>query len=217
MEKDLNLQILSLDSVTSTQEYLKKLLSSKKITPPYAITADIQTHGIGSRNNGWKGLDGNLFVSFALRLDSLPKDLKLESASIYFSYILKETLEEFGSKVWLKWPNDFYIDTKKIGGMITNIVGKDIVCGFGLNLKNAPDGFGVIDVNIDKNILLKKYFRNLEKKVLWKQVFSKYQLEFHLNQNFYTHIQNEKIKISEATLENDGSLCINGERIYSLR
>ncbi len=211
------MQILSLKTVPSTQEYLKELLKKKEVTAPYAVTSDIQTRGIGSRNNEWKGLEGNIFVSFVLKVDSLPVDLKMESASIYFSYILKETLEEFGSKVWLKWPNDFYIDRLKIGGMITNLVGENIICGFGLNLNNAPEGFGRLDVKLDKFSLLNTYFINLEKKVLWKQVFSKYKLEFDRNRNFFTHMKNKKINLSEARLENDGSLNINGERMYSLR
>ena len=211
------MQILFFDSLPSTQEYLKELLRENRVAAPVAVTCDTQTQGVGSRNNEWTGLEGNIFVSFVLELSSLPNDLKIESASIYFSYILKETLEGFNSKVWLKWPNDFYIESVKIGGMITNIVGKDIVCGFGLNLDNAPEGFGVLDVKIDKEILLQNYFINLEKKVLWKQVFSKYKLEFDRNRFFFTHVKNKKINLNEATLENDGSLSINGERMYSLR
>jgi len=155
------LQILSHKTLPSTQEYLKELLQTKKFSSPIAVTCDIQTQGIGSRDNKWDGLEGNLFVSFSLSLETLPKDLKIESASIYFAYILKVTLEELGSKVWLKWPNDFYIDSFKIGGMITNIIGKDIICGFGLNLVKAPNGFSMLDIKLEKTFFLKKYFENL--------------------------------------------------------
>lgn len=57
--------------------------------------------------------NGNLFFSFVLKRNDLPSDLQIQSASIYFSYILKEVLALEGSKIWLKWPNDFYIDNKK--------------------------------------------------------------------------------------------------------
>jgi len=211
------LQILSHKTLPSTQEYLKELLQTKKFSSPIAVTCDIQTQGIGSRDNKWDGLEGNLFVSFSLSLETLPKDLKIESASIYFAYILKVTLEELGSKVWLKWPNDFYIDSFKIGGMITNIIGKDIICGFGLNLVKAPNGFSMLDIKLEKTFFLKKYFENLEKRVLWKQVFSNYKLEFERSKSFFTHVKNKKINLNEATLQNDGSLSINGERMYSLR
>jgi BirA family biotin operon repressor/biotin-[acetyl-CoA-carboxylase] ligase len=211
------LTILSLKEVDSTQTYLKNLLKNKTVLSPCAVVSDLQTNGIGSRDNSWMGLAGNLFLSFSIELKELPVDLKLESASIYFAYILKETLTELGSQIWLKWPNDFYLDRKKVGGMITTVVENSLLCGIGLNLKVAPEDFAVLDIEVERALLLKNYFKNIEKKVLWKQVFSKYKLEFHLNQNFSTHRKNKTIQLNEATLEDDGSLSIHGERIYSLR
>lgn len=211
------MQILYLESVDSTQKYLKELIINKKISAPYAVVADSQTAGVGSRENSWSGVKDNLFLSFAISLQQLPKDLKLESASIYFSYILKETLEEFGSEVWLKWPNDFYIKDQKIGGMITNVVYESIVCGVGLNIAEAPESFEKLDVDLKREELIERYFTNLEKKSSWKQVFSKYKLEFYRNQNFYTHCKSLRISLEGASLESDGSVVVNGERIYSLR
>jgi BirA family biotin operon repressor/biotin-[acetyl-CoA-carboxylase] ligase len=211
------LQILSLDSVDSTQKYLKELMLEDKISPPCAVMANFQTAGVGSRENSWNGVRGNLFLSFALALEDLPKDLKLESASIYFSFILKETLEDFGSALWLKWPNDFYINNKKVGGMITNLVKNSLLCGVGLNMAKAPNNFTKLDVDLHRDELIKRYFLNIEKKSSWKQVFSKYELEFYKNQKFYTHSKSLKISLENASLQSDGSVVINGERIYSLR
>lgn len=211
------MQIIFYESLPSTQVYLKELLKTKKVNAPIAITCNTQTQGIGSRENIWLGYEGNLFVSFALPLTELPQDLKLESASIYFAYLLKETLAGMGSKIWVKWPNDFYLEEQKIGGLITSLVKENIVCGFGLNLLYAPHGFGVLDIKIDKKKLLNNYFSYLIKKVSWKQVFSKYELEFHSNKIFSAHIKNKKIYLKDAILESDGSLSINGERMYSLR
>jgi BirA family biotin operon repressor/biotin-[acetyl-CoA-carboxylase] ligase len=217
MGKGLVLQIIYLDTIDSTQKYLKEKIAEKKLTPPIAITADYQTNGIGSRENLWESKPGNLFFSFAIAIENLPKDLKLESASIYFSYVLKEILAENGSKVWLKWPNDFYLNEKKIGGTITHIVNSTIICGIGLNLTISPKNHSSLDIIIEKKKLLEDYFLNIEKKVLWKQVFSKYKLEFYKSLDFFTHINNIKFSLSNAILNDDGSLEINGERIYSLR
>lgn len=211
------MQISYLDSVGSTQNYLKDLIRNKSVKLPYAVTADMQTDGIGSRGNSWEGMSGNLFLSFAIPLKSLPSDLKLESSSIYFAYILKDTLKELNSKVWLKWPNDFYIDDIKIGGMITNIVKDAIICGVGLNLLIAPKGFGVLDISVSKKNLIEKYFKNIENFFSWKQVFSKYELEFYRNQKFFTHSNSLRISLGEAKLQSDGSIINNGERIFSLR
>jgi len=211
------LTITYLESVDSTQIYLKNILKDRKILLPHAIIANQQTDGLGSRENSWVGLDGNLFLSFAISLSELPKDLKFESASIYFAYILKETLSELGSSVWLKWPNDFYLDNCKIGGMITNIIDDVLVCGVGLNLVNAPNGFTTLDIKISKIKLLKQYFEKIEKKLSWKQVFSKYKLEFYKNQNVFTHFNGFKIPLDGVELQKDGSILHNGERIYSRR
>ena len=158
------MKILYLKTVNSTQTYLKELIREKKIDIPYAVVSNIQTDGVGSRGNTWTGIDGNLFLSFAYSINDLPDDLALESSSIYFAYILKETLEEFGSKVWLKWPNDFYLDNLKIGGMITNITRETLICGVGLNILTAPESFDKLDINVNKEDLLNKYFKKLENK-----------------------------------------------------
>ncbi|MCW8838711.1 MAG: biotin--[acetyl-CoA-carboxylase] ligase [Thiovulaceae bacterium] len=211
------MKITYLESVDSTQTYLKSLIKNSSVELPHAISAELQTGGIGSRNNSWTGYKGNLFLSFAIKLNDLPKDLKLESASIYFAYILKETLKYENSQVWLKWPNDFYIGDKKIGGMITNIVSDALVCGVGINLVDAPENFDKLDINISKEKLLNNYFKNIENLISWKQIFSKYKLEFYRNRNFFTHNTNYKISLSDAELQDDGSIIINDERIYSLR
>jgi len=211
------LKILYLESVDSTQTYLKNLLKEKNTTLPLAVTSKVQTAGIGSRNNSWIGMAGNLFLSFAIDLSDLPKDLPIESSSIYFAYLLKETLSELNSQVWLKWPNDFYIEKLKIGGMIINLVGTTLICGVGINLVNSPKEFISLDIKISKEKLLQLFFLKIEQKTQWKQIFSKYQLEFHKNKEFFSHNNNLKISLKDAILQNDGSIIIDGERIYSLR
>ena len=201
----------------STQLYLKEQLRQKKLQPPVAVVADMQTNGVGSRENEWVSQDGNLFLSFAIELQHLPQDLKIESVSIYYAYLLKELLSDLGSKVILKWPNDFYLNNKKIGGMITNIQENVLICGVGLNLLSSPKEFNRLDITINREYLITSYFKKIEKKVLWKQVFSKYKLEFENNKKFMTHYNGMKISLESSVLEDDGSLNVNGERIYSRR
>lgn len=217
MEKGSLLKIHFLESVDSTQTYLKERVRLGNIEIPAAVVAELQTQGIGSRGNSWSGLKGNLFFSFVLPIASLPKDLKLESSSIYFSFLLKEVLADLSSDVWLKWPNDFYIEEKKVGGAITHIVGENIICGIGLNLQKAPEDFGILDISLEKKDLLDKYFKKIKKNISWKQVFSKYELEFDKSKKFFTHNKDGVISLKEATLQSDGSIISDGERIFSIR
>ncbi len=211
------MQIYWFDELDSTQVYLKEQLKSGKLSSPVAIVAEKQSAGIGSRGNEWIGLEGNLFFSFAIPRCELPDDLALESSSIYFSYLLKECLAEENSRLWLKWPNDFYLDDTKIGGTITFLRDDDLLCGIGLNLLKSPQGFAHLDIKIDKKELLNKFFKKIKKKSSWKQVFSKYEVEFTLSKTYNTHYENNKISLENASLNKDGSLNVNGQRIYSLR
>ena len=211
------MKIIYLDTIDSTQRYLKDLLKSKELTSPVAVVANEQSNGEGSRGNSWIGKDGNLFLSFSIPIKDLPADLKLESSSIYFSYLLKQVLEDHGSKVWLKWPNDFYIDHYKIGGTITNLVKDDLVCGIGLNLVSSPGGFSKLDIDITRENILKAYFEYLKKSIRWKHIFSKYKLEFHKSKNYFAHSEDIKVSLSNASLQDDGSIVSDGQRIFSLR
>lgn len=211
------MRILWLDSVDSTQRYLIEALKRGELHAPVCVVAKMQTGGRGSRGNSWEGLPGNLFFSFALLREQLPDDLKLESSSIYFTYLLKETLEEMGSKLWLKWPNDFYKEHNKIGGAITNLYKGSLVCGIGMNIKNAPEGFGTLDIDIKQGPLLEIYFEKLAKKISWKHIFSKYRLEFDKSRTYFTHHSDLKVSLDKAILLEDGSIECEGQRIFSLR
>lgn len=205
------------ESLDSTQRYLLDTLKEGTLFPPVCVGVDMQTKGQGSRGNQWIGEKGNLFISVAIDRSMLPKDLRLESSSIYFAFLMKELITSLGSKVWLKWPNDFYLEEKKIGGVITNLVGNTLVCGIGVNLNSAPNNFGKIDVAASPYELTKAYGDLFENLPTWKQIFSKYKIEFENSREFFTHNNNEKVALKNAVLLEDGSLECDGQRIFSLR
>jgi len=211
------LKILYFSELDSTQKYLVENLKNQKLEAPIAVVAKKQSAGYGSRGNNWISDEGNLFFSFAVKVSELPSDLKLESTSIYMSYLLKEVFESSGSKIWLKWPNDFYLQDKKVGGTITNVVKNCVVCGIGVNLKSSSEEFASMDVKLEIESILKKYFHNLALKRSWKQVFSNFKVEFEKSKHYSTHYKDEKIEIGLSTLNDDGSLMYKDERIYSLR
>jgi len=217
------LEILYLKSVDSTHTYLKNYIKNNNYAKPFCVTTQYQTQGIGSRDNSWNGVEGNLFFSFVIDKEMLPSDLPIQSSSIYFSFILKELLVEHGSNVWLKWPNDFYINDKKIGGTITNLSNDLLYCGIGLNLNFVEKQFGFLDVQIDIKDVLEEYFRRIEEEVLWKHIFSKYSIEFTKSKEYTTTIDNQnnskskKSSLKNATLNSDGSINIENKKVFSLR
>ncbi len=201
----------------STQKYLLEKIRHTELSAPVAVIAAEQYQGIGSRENSWSGGEGNFFASFAVDLSDLPKDLPLSSASIYFAFIMKQTLEEEGEEVWLKWPNDFYLGEEKVGGVITQKINQTLICGIGVNLKNSSNGFKSLYGDILAQPLLEKYLKKIEKFPAWKQIFSEYQIEFEQSRRFSVHIDNYEKSLQNALLCEDGSLLIEGKRVFSLR
>jgi BirA family biotin operon repressor/biotin-[acetyl-CoA-carboxylase] ligase len=211
------LEIRYFNTLPSTQKYLLEQLKKKNLKAPVAVIANQQHAGIGSRNNTWSGGEGNFFASIALDLDTLPEDLPLGSASIYFSFIMKQTLEALDENIWLKWPNDFYLNDEKIGGTITQKLNNMLICGMGINLKDSQNGYRALKCDISAQNLLEKYLEKFEKLPTWKQIFREYEIEFELSRKFSVHIENDKKSLSDATLCEDGSLIIGGKRVFSLR
>ena len=211
------MRIEFVDSIPSTQEFLAAAVREGRITPPFALAAKEQTQGIGSRNNTWSGLKGNLFFSFCMSETALSGDLRGESASIYFSMIMRETLAARGSRIWLKWPNDFYVGDKKIGGTLTTRVGEIYVCGMGINLKNAPQNAGILDIEVSPSVAVGEFCKRLQAAPSWAEIFKKFEIEFEKSREFITHFEGEEILLKEAKLLPDGSLEVDGRRVFSLR
>jgi BirA family biotin operon repressor/biotin-[acetyl-CoA-carboxylase] ligase len=211
------MKIIRLDEVDSTHKYLKEYILKNEYTSPLCIVTDLQTQGIGSRGNSWIGKKGNLFFSFVIDINSLPNDLPLQSTSIYFTFILKIILKNLGSKVWIKWPNDFYMKDKKIGGTITSMSKNLIFCGIGLNLVDVEKEYDKLDIKINIDEVLEKYFFEIEKNISWKQIFSDFKIEFEKSKKFRTTIDNQKISLENAILNDDGSIQINNKKVFSLR
>jgi BirA family biotin operon repressor/biotin-[acetyl-CoA-carboxylase] ligase len=211
------LEILCFDELESTQKYLIEELRDSNLTLPIAVMAKEQTNGIGSRDNSWEGGDGNLFFSLAISIDDLPDDLPLTSASIYFSYIMKEVLSEYIEDIWVKWPNDLYYNQHKIGGTITKKMDNIFLCGMGINLQKNSNSFKALNLNVEPISLLKKYLLAVEEYASWKQIFSLYRVEFERTREFFTHIDGEYKSLKKAILSEDGSLIIENKRVYNIR
>ncbi|RAX54071.1 biotin--[acetyl-CoA-carboxylase] ligase [Helicobacter sp. 16-1353] len=210
------MKIVTFKTLPSTQQYLITLIKDNKIKQPTCIVANKQDSGIGSRGNKWVEVEKGLYFSFCMPLISLPNDLKLESMSIFFGFIFKQNLANIGSKVWLKYPNDLYVEQNKIGGIICNIVNGFVVCGIGLNIESK--NFATIDngLIVDYDDFLETYFSSIDN-YSWNKVFTKYSQEFHQNERFSFHYKNKILSFKNAKLLPDGAIKINNDIIYSIR
>lgn len=211
------MEIISFETLPSTQKYLINAIKDKLLKSPVCVIADIQTDGIGSRDNSWVFTKGSLFASISLPRGMFPDDLPIQSASIYFGQNMQEVLVKLNKNVWLKWPNDIYLSDKKIGGIITNIVDDNLVCGMGVNMGSNNTDFSSLIIDETPYFILESFLELIEKKPTWKQTLSNVRIEFSKNKNYFAHTLCGKKSLESAVLCDDGSLVIDGERVYSLR
>ena len=139
--------IIRFDSLESTNKYCEALDLSQvgDFTCYWALE---QTAGIGQRGNHWHSSSGkNLTFSLVLHPIFLPADRQFKLTQA-LSLALVDFLSTFNFKlsVSIKWPNDIYVDGKKICGTLasTRLQGNVIasaICGIGLNVNEQvfPD------------------------------------------------------------------------------
>lgn len=183
----------------------------------FALYALEQTGGVGSRDNAWCSKKGNLHLSFCLKRGNLAADLPMESVSIYFAFIFKEALAEFGSLAWMKYPNDLYLGDKKIGGVVSAKIEDLLVVSIGLNTIFAPPGAATLDISVDLSDLVEKFAKEIEKNFSWKEILKKFMVEFEKSKSYSFHYEGGKVPLNEALLCEDGSILYQNKRIYSLR
>jgi BirA family biotin operon repressor/biotin-[acetyl-CoA-carboxylase] ligase len=105
-----------------------------------ALAVEHQTAGRGRRGRSWQSWPGGS-LTFSLRAESLPGPLS--GLSLAAGVALGRALERHAQQpIQLKWPNDLWIDGRKLGGILVELAASAVVIGVGLNLLLPPEGLG---------------------------------------------------------------------------
>lgn len=132
--------MLILESVDSTNNYAMALIQNGNLTGIKAVFAMQQTQGKGRRGKHWISNKGdNIILSIPLQMQWLPvsQQFQLSVAVALGCYRLMS--EYTPGNVFIKWPNDIFINDSKAGGiLIENIIIGTLwqwsVIGVGLNI-----------------------------------------------------------------------------------
>ncbi|NGF55494.1 biotin--[acetyl-CoA-carboxylase] ligase [Parapedobacter sp. SGR-10] len=134
--------LIVLNKVASTNDYLKQLLSNFKPLPSWtAIMAKMQTEGRGQRGTSWVTKPGqNLTASIYVKLENIDVSRQFLLTAMA-SLAVCDTVRSYipDKKVCIKWPNDIYIDSQKVCGILieNKISGNKLIAsimGIGLNV-----------------------------------------------------------------------------------
>lgn len=116
----------------STNKQLAEEVRSGAIVPPALLVADQQSGGMGRGGNRWFSPAGCLMFSMALPFE--PRDSSLLSLEV--GVVVAQTLAPLCQKTpQVKWPNDVYVDGRKICGILIEVVQNSSVAiiGIGIN------------------------------------------------------------------------------------
>lgn len=140
-------QVAVLPVVDSTNQYLLDRISELKSGD--ACVAEYQQTGRGRRGRQWVSPFGaNLYLSMFWRLEQGPAAAM--GLSLVVGIVMAEVLHKLGAgQVRVKWPNDLYLNDKKLAGILVELTGKtgdaaQLVIGAGINLTMRESTTNVI-------------------------------------------------------------------------
>ena len=137
----MNYHVIHFDEIDSTNNYLKN--SYILLNDFTFVTADYQSKGKGRNDRVWSSNKGeNLMFSFLIKNPALLR--KYGALSLITAIEVAKLLEAYNFKeVSIKWPNDVFINDKKVCGiLLEGQILEYLVIGVGLNVnqKIFPDG-----------------------------------------------------------------------------
>ncbi|HIN38801.1 MAG TPA: biotin--[acetyl-CoA-carboxylase] ligase, partial [Flavobacteriales bacterium] len=148
-------KVIKLNAIGSTNEYAGKLLQHEKtVMEGTVIWAVDQTKGKGQRGALWHSESGkNLTFSLIL----YPGFINIENQFIlskvvslaikdFIKDLLHVNMADKNYKVHVKWPNDIFVDSNKIGGILiennvreARIISSIVGVGININQTSFPD------------------------------------------------------------------------------
>jgi BirA family biotin operon repressor/biotin-[acetyl-CoA-carboxylase] ligase len=138
LQSNLLFDILYYETLPSSNNEAMRLASSGAQEGTVVVCWE-QTAGRGQRDNRWESAPGdNLTVSLILRPAGMATD-ELFILSKAFSTAVVRALDRYGVRASIKWPNDIYVETRKIAGILIehSFFGNDLafsIIGLGLNV-----------------------------------------------------------------------------------
>jgi BirA family biotin operon repressor/biotin-[acetyl-CoA-carboxylase] ligase len=135
----------------STNSQLMQKVQDGLVTEPgYTIVAEAQTAGRGRRGRNWYSpFAASLYFSMYWRLEQgIQAAMGLSLVvGIAIARLLKQ---QYQVDARVKWPNDVYVDGKKLCGILVELAGQahagcDVIIGIGMNIRLPQQALHSID------------------------------------------------------------------------
>ena len=170
-----SLKVFRYESIDSTNNEAKRLLKAEK--GDFLVIADEQTAGRGRQGKSfYSPKDTGIYMSLVKRRGEALADAV--SATTAAAVAVCRAIEALSDKKpAIKWVNDIYLGSNKIGGILCESVNSGnnrdsaaVIIGIGLNLSTPsfPDDIpnaASLNAEIDKNDLIEKTVLELDRAV----------------------------------------------------
>jgi len=137
--------IVAYDTVVTTQ-LLAHELAGKGAVEGTLVIADQQTGGKGRLGRVWHSPKGTgIWMSLILR-PAIPLAKAPQMTLVTAVAMTKTIIKELGLDVQIKWPNDIFVNGKKVCGILTELNAESdrinyLVVGIGVNVNTAEQDF----------------------------------------------------------------------------
>lgn len=126
-----DIQFLVLDTVDSTNDYAKKGHNFPDSSNLSVIIARDQTKGKGRFGKTWHAKkDASISMSIIFSEESIKYPHQFTQI---LAYSACQFFQELGLNVELKWPNDLFVNGKKMGGILLEKADQYWILGIGIN------------------------------------------------------------------------------------
>ena len=173
---------IRLNRVNSTNKYAVDMIAKSKPIEGTVISASFQYEGRGQIGRFWESeAEKNITCSTILRPDFLEAADQFQ-LNIAISLAVHDFISHFltTKEVKIKWPNDIYVEDKKIAGILlqNSLIGKTVsstIVGTGININQTifsvdlpnPTSFAIeVGIEQDLEIMFAWLFRFLTKRYL---------------------------------------------------
>lgn len=135
------MNIIRLDTVNSTNSYVKARFADNTLADGDVVTARLQTAGRGRLGHAWAADEGMLPMSILLK-----NPPERENITARVGLGVCEALEELCEvSASIKWPNDIIIGSHKVCGILCESVSfgdiTNIIVGIGVNVSQTAEFF----------------------------------------------------------------------------
>ncbi len=149
------------EKINSTNKKADQLIKSKQISGNFLLIAGTQSGGIGRKENSWFSPEGGIWITAGLYGLSVESNLTIFTG-ICIHKALLQLFPKMQNDLKIKWPNDIYLNEKKLCGILSSHISafKYHLIGIGINTNFEEFSKELSDISISIKQYLKTNINN---------------------------------------------------------